>query len=162
MGLPGPDRQSLASPRTAHTVVQEYIPPTGCGYWYVRFGLDRLRRTIAIGSLKGVVYLFRLDQFPVKSITLVNEQTKRSEEQCVRQVAFPDDGSMVFAVDDAGCVTQFDRDGGRDFPPPKPKPQSDPVQAGRSIPTAPTANRSNGEIKPQIQLFHFFFPWYFQ
>lgn len=150
MWLPGPDRQTLANPRNDHTVVQEYLPPTGLEYWYVRFGLDRRRRTMAIGGLKGVVYLFRLDQFPAKSVTLVNKQTKCNAEQCVRQVAFSDDGSMIFAVDDAGCVAQFDREGGRDFPPPKPKPQSHPVRANRSTShaTAPTANGSRDEILP--------------
>lgn len=45
------DRESLAAPAVEYTVLQEYAV-NGCNVWFIRFGMDRARRTVAIGNDK--------------------------------------------------------------------------------------------------------------
>lgn len=48
---PSFDREALSAPATEYTVLQEYIVH-GCDVWFIRFGMDRERRTVAIGNEK--------------------------------------------------------------------------------------------------------------
>lgn len=46
---PGADRESLASPATDFTILEEFILDA-CNVWFIRFALDRSRRIVACGN----------------------------------------------------------------------------------------------------------------
>lgn len=48
---PGSDRESLASPASNYTLLEEYVLSV-CNVWFIRFAMDRARRLVACGNDK--------------------------------------------------------------------------------------------------------------
>ncbi|KAI0566554.1 Polycomb protein EED [Gracilaria domingensis] len=48
---PEKDRESLASPATEYTLLEEYVLDV-CSVWFIRFAMDRFRRLVACGNDK--------------------------------------------------------------------------------------------------------------
>ena len=73
-------------------------PIPQCPNWYVRFGIDRQKRFMAIGNQVGKITLWDLDTMSKEPNITVHHPKLFS--QC-RQVAFsPDSGILVAVFDD--------------------------------------------------------------
>lgn len=107
-------REALAAPATDYNVLEEYYV-SGAKVWFIRFGVDRLCGTVAIGNEKGGISIYRIDDaaaspknvYPPDST--VNLASDREQVCWVRQCAFSHDASIIVSVDDNSRVIQYDR-----------------------------------------------------
>lgn len=106
-------RESLATPNTEFKIMEEYIV-NGHKPWFIRFGLDRGRRNIAIGNVhEGIsVYDIQIGGANPTDILKPPKSGVFIGENYVRQCAFSNDGAIIISVDDKSRVIQYDRVGG--------------------------------------------------
>lgn len=108
---PGADRESLASPSSDYTLLEEYVLDL-CNVWFIRFAMDRTRRLVACGNAHGVVSVFKLEDIPSKPLCVIcpkDRDKARYSSAYVRQCAFSEAGDILLAVDDCSCLVQYER-----------------------------------------------------
>lgn len=107
--------EGLASPASEFCVLMEYKIDHASA-WFIRFGFDSSRQMVACGNERGVVYVFKIDEFPsrVQSAVWPNKKSGNSrppmDNNAVRQCAFNHDASVLLAVEDNSSVSQYERD----------------------------------------------------
>lgn len=107
--------EGLASPASEFCVIMEYKIEHASA-WFIRFGFDSSRQMVACGNEHGVVYVFKIDDFPsrVQSVVWPSKKSGNSkpptDNNAVRQCAFNHDASILLAVEDNSSVSQYERD----------------------------------------------------
>jgi len=101
-GAPGKERL------LRKTSVIQKLDYKDCEIWFVRFCLDHSEKLLAMGNMKGKIYVWDLeveDPTRIKPICLTHPKC----DSVIRQTSFSRDGRILIAVCDDGTIWRWDR-----------------------------------------------------
>lgn len=107
---PGNLEQTLdevKSNNSSTTIIHHY-EYKDCEIWFIKFGLDQFRKTLALGNQKGKTYVWEMDTTDpalTKSYVLVHPKCVTA----IRQTAISREGQVLVCVCDDGTIWRWDR-----------------------------------------------------
>jgi len=102
------DTNNTVTPSESEVTIFHKFEYTDNEIWFVRFSMDHLQTTMAIGNQKGKIYVWDLQVDEPSEAT----HSILSHPKCnttIRQTAFSRDGSILICVSDDGTIWRWDR-----------------------------------------------------